>query len=61
MSASSLAGAEGTVITAEQALQRLIAGNEAFLTGGLTLQKKATAAVRQALSKGQKPFAIVSL
>jgi carbonic anhydrase len=52
-------GAEGAGITADQALQKLMIGNQNYMSGTFTNEKQSTAAVRQTLVAGQKPYAVI--
>jgi carbonic anhydrase len=47
------------LITDDEALQRLLEGNQRYLTHHMTGQKLVDAATRNALLKGQSPYAII--
>jgi len=48
-----------TVMTADEALQKLLEGNQRYLTSQMTGQKLSDATTRQSLAKGQNPYAII--
>ena len=59
LSAVAAAAAEEPGFTADQALQKLMDGNQSNMSGTLTNQKRSTPQVRQGLAAGQKPYAVI--
>lgn len=53
------AASEGTGVTADEALQKLMDGNKHYVAQQMTSQKMCSIGVRESLTKGQKPYAIV--
>jgi carbonic anhydrase len=53
------AAAEGSGVTADEALQKLIDGNRHYVEQQMTNQQMSTQSVRESLAKGQKPYAII--
>lgn len=53
------ASGSGPGMTADEALAKLMEGNQHYVAGGLTNQKMSDAATRQSLATGQKPYAII--
>lgn len=56
---SLLAGAHETGLGAEEALERLMAGNKRYVGDRLTNQSRADAAARTAVATSQRPFAVI--
>ncbi len=46
-------------MTADEALQKLLEGNQRYVANQMTGQKLSDAAARQSLAKGQRPYAII--
>lgn len=57
--AFAFASGGGTMITADEALQKLMEGNQRFIASQMKGQKLCDASARQALAKGQSPYAII--
>ena len=49
----------GTAMTADEALQKLLEGNQRYVANQMTGQKLSDATARQSLAKGQRPYAII--
>jgi len=49
----------GTAMTADEALQKLLEGNQRYVANQMTGQKLSGATARQSLAKGQSPYAII--
>lgn len=49
----------GPGLTADEALRKLMDGNLHFIANKTTIQETSTPSIRQALTTGQKPFAII--
>ncbi|MGD9947167.1 MAG: carbonic anhydrase [Desulfobulbus sp.] len=54
-----VASGTGAAMTAEEALQKLMAGNKNYVSDKLTNQVQSNAAARIALATSQKPYAII--
>jgi len=59
VAALALASAEGAGITADEALGRLLDGNKRYVESKMNTCGETTAAAREKLANGQKPYAIV--
>lgn len=59
--ATALASASdtGPGLTADEALKRLLDGNQRYRANHTTIRETSTPSIREALSTGQKPFAII--
>ncbi len=49
----------GPGLTADEALKRLLEGNQRFRANQTTIRETSTPSIREALATGQKPFAII--
>lgn len=58
-SALALASGDGSGVTADEALQRLLDGNKRYIASKMNACREITAAAREKLAKGQKPYAII--
>ena len=58
-SALALASGDGSGVTADEALQRLLDGNKRYMEGKMNECRETTAAAREKLAKSQKPYAII--
>lgn len=58
-SALALASGDGSGVTADEALQRLLDGNKRYVESKMNACRETTAAAREKLAKGQKPYAII--
>lgn len=54
-----LASSAGTVISADEALQKLMDGNKQYTAGNLTIASRCDALSRRALANSQKPYAVI--
>jgi carbonic anhydrase len=50
---------EGSGVTADEALQKLMDGNRNFIEQKMTNQEMSAKSVRESLAKGQKPYAVI--
>jgi len=57
--ASASGGGGAPAVTADEALQKLIEGNQRYVGYQMTGQKRCDASTRQSLTKGQSPYAII--
>jgi carbonic anhydrase len=57
--ASASGGGGAPAITADEALQKLLEGNQRYVAHQMTGQKLSDATTRQSLTKGQSPYAII--
>jgi carbonic anhydrase len=57
--ALAFASGGGTMITADEALQKLMEGNQRFVAYQMKGQKLCDVSTRQSLTKGQSPYAII--
>lgn len=58
-SSVSFASDAGPGVSPQEALQKLMEGNQHFIASQMTNQKLSDAAARQSLVKGQKPYAVI--
>jgi carbonic anhydrase len=49
----------GSGVTADEALKRLLDGNQHYKANQITIRETSTPAIRESLATGQKPFAII--
>lgn len=49
----------GSGLTADEALRKLMDGNQRFIANKTTIREASTPSIREALATGQKPFAII--
>jgi carbonic anhydrase len=49
----------GPGITADEALKRLLDGNQRYIANQMTIRETSTPSIRESLAAGQKPFAII--
>ncbi|HET6421217.1 MAG TPA: carbonic anhydrase [Geobacteraceae bacterium] len=59
ISCAAATASEGVGVSADEALQKLMDGNRSFVEQKMTNQERSNKSVRESLSKGQKPYAIV--
>ncbi|MFA5182922.1 MAG: carbonic anhydrase [Syntrophales bacterium] len=57
--AFALAAGSGADVSADEAIKRLMDGNERYAEGKMTACRQTTKETREILSKGQKPYAII--